>query len=200
MSIRAPILALAAAFILASACAEKEELYAPPDYAGWRRTTELKLDYPIPGHMDRYRIPRMNAIGFRTAPTVERGKPRWDFLDGTIIVKEVYAHRQPAPGEKPVQLTIMAKDPEDKRSLGGWLWLTKDLPNGEETVFEGNFCVTCHANANEKHPYGDGNPKEEFRDFVFFVPGEPLPAGTPASKLEAGPKAGPEAGEYGKSY
>jgi hypothetical protein len=35
----------------------------------------------------------------------------------------------------------------------------------------GNFCVTCHANANEKHPYGDRNPREEFRDYVFFVPG-----------------------------
>ncbi len=35
-----------------------------------------------------------------------------------------------------------------------------------------NFCITCHANANEKHPYGDKNPNEEFRDYVYFVPGE----------------------------
>jgi len=39
----------------------------------------------------------------------------------------------------------------------------------------GNFCITCHANANEKQSYGDGNPAEEFRDYVYFVPGEGAP-------------------------
>ena len=130
------------------------------------------LDYPIPGHQDRFRIPRMNAVGFTVTPTVDGGKRHWDFPDGTVIVKEVYKTPKPAAGETPIQLTIMVKAPKDPHAQGGWLWITRDLPNGKETVFMGNFCITCHSNANEKHPYGDGNPNEEFRDYVYFVPGE----------------------------
>ena len=92
-----------------------------------KRTTDVVLDYPIPGHQDRFRIPRMNAVGFTVTPTVDGGKRHWDFPDGTVITKV------------------------------------------------GNFCITCHSNANEKHPYGDGNANEEFRDYVYFVPGEGEP-------------------------
>ena len=28
--------------------------------------------------------------------------------------------------------------------------------------------VDCHANANEKHPYGDRSAGEEHRDYVFY--------------------------------
>jgi hypothetical protein len=65
--------------------------------------------------------------------------------------------------------SFMVKEPGDPRAKCGWLWITKEQ-GGEERVFEGNFCVTCHANANERHPYFDGNPREEFRDYVFFPP------------------------------
>ena len=164
--------ALAAALMLASCAARKAPVYATEDYHSWQRTTNVVLDYPIPGHQDRFRIPRMNAIGFTAQPTIENGKRRWDFPEGTVIVKEVYATTKPAPGEKPIQLTIMVKAQKDPHSQGGWLWITRDLPQGREAVFMGNFCITCHANANEKHPYGDGNPSEEFRDYVYFVPGE----------------------------
>jgi len=75
-------------------------------------------------------------------PTIQNGKQRWDFPVGTIIVKEVYQTPKPAPGEQPVQLTIMVKAPNDPHSQGGWLWIT------------------------------DGNPDEEFSDYVYFVPGE----------------------------
>jgi hypothetical protein len=124
----------------------------------------------------------MNAKGFGVVPTpavptLAGGKLSWDFPEDTVIVKEVYASAYPGPGEKPIQLTIMAKDPTDRRAQGGWLWITKDLPDGRESVFTGNFCVTCHANANERHPYGDGNPDEEFRDYVYFVPGKAAPRG-----------------------
>jgi len=153
-------------------------VYAPPDYPSWRRTTNAVLDYPIPGHQDRLRIPRMNDTGFGTQPTVESGKRRWDFPEGTVIVKEVYRTPTPAQGEGPIQLTIMVKAPRDPRAQGGWLWVTRELPGGRDAVFSGTFCITCHANANEKHPYGDGNPNEEFRDYVYFVPGEaPMRAG-----------------------
>jgi len=177
---RFPIAPLALLFVcglLAGCGAAKAPVYATPDYHSWKRTTDIVLDYPIPGHQDRFRIPRMNDIGFTVRPVVEGGKRRWDFPEGTIIVKEVYQTINPAPGEQPVQLTIMVKAPRDPHSQGGWLWITRDLPNGKEAVFMGNFCITCHANANEKQPYGDGNPTEEFRGYVYFVPGE----GTPGS-------------------
>ncbi len=154
-------------------CTKREATaYATPDYRRWKPTTDVVLDYPIPGHQDHFRIPRMNAIGFTATPTMVGKKRRWDFPVGTVIVKEVYASTKPMPEDQPIQLTIMAKEPQDPRAQGGWLWITQDLPDGKEAVFMGNFCITCHANANEKHPYGDGNPNEEFRDYVFFVPGE----------------------------
>ena len=174
-------LVIASVLALLSGCAKAEEIYVPSDYVAWHRTTDVVLNYPIPGHMDRFRLPRMNDLGYKTLPKMVAGKLRWDFPEDTVIAKEVYASAKPAPGEKPIQLTIMIKDPSDKRNLGGWLWYTKDLPNGEETLFEGNYCITCHANANEQHPYGDGNPNEEFRDYVYFVPGEtPLRRPAPA--------------------
>ncbi len=158
---------------LLGSCVKKEErIYATPDYPTWKKTTDIVLDYPIPGHMDRFRIPRMNAIGFSAVPTLDRGKLHWDFPEGTVIVKEVYPSSKPTPGERPVQLTIMVKAPDDPRSQGGWLWITRNLPDGKEQIFTGNFCVTCHTNANEAYPYNDKNPNLEFRDYVFFVPKE----------------------------
>jgi len=161
--------------MLTGCTAAKAAVYAAPDYHSWKRTTNVILDYPIPGHQNRFRIPRMNDIGFTAKPTIENGKQRWDFPAGTVIVKEVYETPKPVAGETPIQLTIMVKAPKDPHAQGGWLWITRDLPNGKESVFMGNFCITCHANANEKHPYGDGNPNEEFRDYVYFVPGEGSP-------------------------
>ncbi|MGA2479872.1 MAG: cytochrome P460 family protein [Spirochaetia bacterium] len=166
---------LALSGMFTGCAATKTAVYATPDYPTWRLTTNVILNYPIPGHQDRFRIPRMNGVGFAAKPTIENGKRRWDFPEGTVIVKEVYQTAKPAAGEAPIQLTIMVKAPKDPHSQGGWLWITCDFPNGKETVFMGNFCVTCHANANERHPYGDGNPKEEFRDYVYFVPGEGKP-------------------------
>lgn len=169
-------LALGLALVLGlGSCAAKEETYVPPEYRTWATTTQLVLDYPIPGHEDHLRIPRINPKGLESKPRTVGGRLTWDFPEGTIIVKEVYASAHPAPGEAPVQLTVMAKAPRDKRAQAGWLWLTKSLPDGEETVFTGNFCVTCHGNANEVHPYGDRNLTEDFRDYVFFVPGEAGP-------------------------
>jgi hypothetical protein len=184
-----PKAAFAAALVLASilaslsGCAKAAETYAPPEYVAWRRTTDVVLNYPIPGHMDRFRIPRMNDIGFSAKPKLIGGKRSWDFPEDTVIVKEVYASAKPGPGDKPIQLTIMVKDPTEKGAQGGWLWYTKDLPDGKETRFTGNYCITCHANANEQHPYGDGNPDEEFRDYVYFVPGEEPARASPAAHL-----------------
>jgi hypothetical protein len=180
---------IAASIALLCACARApEEVYVPADYASWAKTTGIVLNYPIPGHEDRLRVPRMNAKGFSAKPSLEGGKLRWDFPEDTVIVKEVFPSARPSPGEGPIQLTIMVKDPKDKRAQGGWLWYTRDMPNGKETLFTGNFCVTCHANANEQHPYGDGNPTEEFRDYVYFVPGETAAKAAAEASASARPR------------
>jgi len=181
---------LAVICILTGCAAKKEPVFATPDYHSWKKTTDVVLNYPIPGHQDRFRIPRMNDVGFTVRPSVDKGKRRWDFPEGTIIVKEVYQTSKPAPGDLPIQLTIMVKAPSDPHSQGGWLWITRDLPDGKEAVFMGNFCITCHANANEKHPYGDGNPNEEFRDYVYFVPGEGGPSSSTRPSRAAGTSPG----------
>ena len=62
----------------------------------------------------------------------------------------------------------MLKRPGHPQARAGWLWIVKDIPSGKETIISEEFCVTCHANANERHPYGDRNPTEDFRDFLFF--------------------------------
>jgi hypothetical protein len=171
--VRAKVVPAAVMVLALAGCpAAKPVVYVTPEYRAWQRTTDVTLDYPIPGHQDRLRIPRMNAVGFTAKPVMDGGKMRWSFPTGTVIAKEVYATAKPRPDEQPIQLTIMVKAPGDPRSQGGWIWLTRAMPDGPETVFAGNYCITCHANANEKHPYGDTNPTEEFRDYVYFVPGE----------------------------
>lgn len=163
---------LAASLLLSCAPRAREPEFVPKDYASWRRTTALRLDYPIPGHEDNLRVIRMNEAGFAVRPIPVDGRLRYDFPAGTVIAKEVYQGPSPAPGEAPASITAMVKAPDDPRALGGWLWIAKDLskPFPNETVFGDRFCVGCHANANERHPYGDRNAAEEFRDYVFFVP------------------------------
>ncbi|RPJ03990.1 MAG: hypothetical protein EHM28_14230, partial [Spirochaetaceae bacterium] len=75
----------------------------------------------------------------------------------------------PSTDAKPTSLTVMIKSPDDPRARGGWLWIVKNPATNRETVMRNQFCITCHANANESHPYGDKNPNREFRDYVFFV-------------------------------
>jgi len=163
---------LAAASLASCAGKARDPEFVPADYASWRKTTELRLDYPIPGHEDRLRVIRMNEAGFAVRPVMLDGRLRYDFPAGAVIAKEIYQGSSPAPGEAPVSITAMVKAPGDPRALGGWLWIAKDLskPFPNETVFGDRFCVGCHANANERHPYGDRNKAEEFRDYVFFVP------------------------------
>lgn len=180
---RLAVISLVAASLLLYSCPRPEaRSLLPPDWRDWRKTTELVLNYPIPGHEDRLRVPRMNETGFASIP-VSPGA--WDFPSGTVIAKEVYASKAPAAGEAPILATAMVKAPGDPRAKGGWIWVSKDLATGKESVFTTAFCVTCHANANEAHPYGDKNPKAEFRDFVFMVPlAAAVPA--PAAKTENG--------------
>jgi hypothetical protein len=178
--VRRTLLALACLAVFAGCAKRADPVFATPDYVDWRRTVALSLDYPIPGHQAGLRIPRMNPLGSLATTAKDGDILRWTFPEGTVIVKEVYATAHPAPGEGPKQLTIMVKRPSDPRSLGGWLWITKQMPGGRETVFPGDYCFTCHENANEAHPYGDKNPNQDFRDYVYFVPGEKIGPGLAA--------------------
>jgi hypothetical protein len=74
----------------------------------------------------------------------------------------------------------MVKRPDHEQAQGGWVWISRDPESGTETIFDDQFCVNCHSNANESHPYGTGNPAEAFRDYVFHTPAVEL-TGTDAS-------------------
>lgn len=179
-------IALASTFVaLLLSCAPRPEAsLIPADYSTWKKTTDLILNYPIPGHENRLRIPRMNSIGFDSLPAPGSSPSKWNFATGTIIAKEIYASPTPGSGEGPVQVTAMIKAPGDPRARSSWIWVAKDLSTGKERVFTENFCVTCHANANEKHPYADKNPEGEFRDYVFIVPESALPKPSSAEDEE----------------
>ncbi len=146
----------------------REEPFLPVDYSDWKRTTDIELDYPIPGHENRYRRIFINNVG--EGLTIRQGElgAVHAYPEGTVILKEVFSTLRPGADERPVQLTAMIKRPEDSRSRGGWIWVVLNTESGEQTVFANELCVTCHANANEGHPYGDRNEENEFRDFVFF--------------------------------
>ena len=165
------LLLLIGILIILSACTpEKEGALVPPDHSGWRRTTEIELDYPIPGHESNYRIIYINSIGEDYTISQRDGRTVHEYPEGTIIIKDVYPGLTPEPEAEPVMQTVMIKDPEHPANSGGWVWVVKDLMEGGETVMEGQFCFGCHTNANERHPYGDENINEEFRDYVFFPP------------------------------
>ena len=65
-------------------------------------------------------------------------------------------------------LTIMVKAGDHPDAIRGWVWLTKDPATGEETIISQQFCAACHSQANQSHPYGDGNSDNEHRDCVFI--------------------------------
>jgi hypothetical protein len=149
-------------------CIQKKNLI-PDDYKSWERTTAEVLKYPIPGHESNYRKIYINETGEKMIETVDsNGVGSYNYPEGTIIVKEIYDSANYTESSKPVSLTCMFKAPSDKDARGGWLWVMKTVPEGKETIVNFSFCVTCHANANESHPYGDKNPNDEFRDYVYF--------------------------------
>ncbi len=167
---------LAGAFLavaLLTACAPKPENLAliPENYNTWERTTDLRLDYPIPGHEDNFRVIYMNDLGFGFSRTTDGQAERVIFPEGTVIAKAIFDGSAPGPDASPMMVTAMVKAADNPDARGGWVWVVKDLALGKETVMEGDFCITCHTNANEAHPYGDKNLDEGFCDYVFFIPG-----------------------------
>lgn len=163
-------------FVVFASCRKKEKVpLVPDDYRSWNKTTDKTLDYPIPGHESNFRIIYINSTGEKVQTTEKNNRVFYEYPEGTIIVKEVYyGLEHPEQDEVPKELTVMIKDPQHQQSRSGWLWILKDVKTGEETIIDYEFCVECHANANETHPYGDENPNEDFRDSVYFPPAHTL--------------------------
>jgi hypothetical protein len=183
-------LAFGALILVSLSCAPPAPDLIGMDYEGWQRTTYIPLNYPIPGHLDKLREIYINPAANGVAITTVNGQRHFDYPAGTEVIKEIFASATPAPGEEPVQLTGMVKAPDDPRSRGGWIWVVRDLKSKTEQVITQEFCFTCHANANEGHPYGDQNPQGEYRDYLFY-PWDP--AKPPLDPAKASPaKASPE--------
>jgi hypothetical protein len=163
--------------LLSVSCKPKETAapLVPADYAAWKKTTAVQLDYPIPGHESSVRTIFMNGEGFQ----FQHDAAGVEFPPGTVIVKEIRPLGAAAAGLPAPMLTVMEKRPEDERARGGWLWIVRDTATRADTLFTSDFCLRCHGNANESHPYADRNPSGEFRDYVFFVPGKDIPAPSP---------------------
>ncbi|WP_148223877.1 cytochrome P460 family protein [Spirochaeta thermophila] len=149
--------------VIAGCEKERASYRVPEGYRAWKRTTTVELDYPIPGHGTAYRRIYVSPEG----ETPQRGADgSYVYPEGTMVVKEVYRQRPTDPEQTPDMFTVMIKAPEDPRSRGGWIWLVQ---SGDEVmIVSDSFCESCHENANEPHPYGDGNPRGVFRDYLFF--------------------------------
>lgn len=164
-----PLGLLALALLLLGGCerSEEPELLVTTDHEEWTRTTTTPLTFPVPGHGSGERRIYINPVGETVEPPVSSEEP-WEYPEGTIILKEIYPSPDPPEDAPPDSLTIMVKQPDHPMSRGGWVWLVKEPGSDEERVFAEQFCVTCHANANEEHPYGDGNPEGQFRDYAYY--------------------------------
>ncbi|UCF96046.1 MAG: cytochrome P460 family protein [Spirochaetaceae bacterium] len=165
------LLPLLCLVILLVSCRKEERGSLVPEasqYRLWEQPIPVILDYPIPGHEDNRRRIFINPRGTEVRIEQLENRVYWDYPEGTVIVKEIIAGLEGANTDSPFQITAMVKASRDPQSRGGWLWIVKPLDSDEETIVDWEFCFDCHANANEPHPYGDGNTADEFRDYVFF--------------------------------
>lgn len=157
--------------ILASCQKKVPSPLVPEDYRSWNKATDELLNYSIPGHENNCRIIYINKTGESVQPTKKNNRVFYNYPEGTIVVKEVYKGLEhPAEDEEPLTLTVMIKDAQHPESRGGWVWIVKNFKTKQERVIDYEVCFDCHANANERHPYGDKNPNNDFRDYVYFPP------------------------------
>ncbi|MEI6387895.1 MAG: hypothetical protein WCQ50_14780 [Spirochaetota bacterium] len=86
-------ISIASMVMFPTACAPAQVSFLLPDWRLWKVTTELRLDYPIPGHEDRLRVPRMNGLGFSAMPGLDvpsifpraRSSPRKSTPGGVLL-------------------------------------------------------------------------------------------------------------------
>jgi len=163
---------IAAALSIISACRQSPEIpEIPADYGNWNVATETLLNYPVPGHEDHFRRIYISPSGEKINVTSKNGRVYCEFPEGAVIVKEIYMGlEEPTSQERPILLTVMIKDSDHPESRNGWVWLSQNYTTKETHLIDYEYCADCHANANESHPYGDKNPDNEFRDYVYFPP------------------------------
>lgn len=159
--------ALLVALVVLVGCAEDApEPLLDIDYSGWRQTTSAMLNFPVPGHGSTRRVIFCNDAAWQAEPADDFSIT---YQEGAVFIKEIYPLDSPE-GTEPERLLAMIKDSDAPIGRGGWIWVARTVATGEETIFDEEYCVTCHANANETHPYGVGNDNERFRDYVFHSP------------------------------
>ena len=173
VGVRARFLILITFSVLAVGCAREPSPLLDHDYTAWNPTTTAVLDFPVPGHGSGLRRIYASTAVFET-PLEPDGSITYP--TGATFVKEVYATAAPEADAEPAMLLGMVKQPDHPQAHGDWVWISRNPESGAETIFDDEFCVTCHANANESHPYGTGNPTEAYRDFVFHTPAVELMA------------------------
>lgn len=170
------LLGVLLSFLLLTSCSKKEPLLLRvSEYPAWTKTVPDILSYPIPGHEDKYRRIFISPEGIAPRIETEGERKLYQYPTDTQIIKEILPPNWNG-SDPPLMLTAMVKRPQDPRARGGWLWIVYTPGTGKETVITEEFCITCHGNANEPHPYGDKNPNNEFRDYLFFPypPAQPV--------------------------
>ena len=170
----ASVVAVLCATAFLCACSRTSRPLLEYDYPDWTQLHDEPITEPIPGHSSGIRTMYINPTG--TAVTVTEGEARtvWDYPDGTVIIKEVAMPTEAGAAGEPSMLLGMIKDPAHPQAQGEWVWVMRNPHTGEETIFDSEFCITCHADANERRtaddplPIGIPNPDRAFRDYVFY--------------------------------
>jgi len=141
----------------------------PPNWGSWERLTAPGLPGPIPGHEEPIRVTYVNPLVETARMVTQNGVPSLEYPAGSIIVKAGFKGAAAAgQAELPAKLYVMVKNPADPRARGGWLWIVRNGTDPKEIVVDAPYCVDCHGYANKANPYGDRNPGEVFRDYVFL--------------------------------
>lgn len=137
------------------------------DFSSWTQTNPHAITANLPGHGSGTRNIFINEAGQLVTTSIRDNRLVWNYPVGTVLLKTVTSR----DGS---MVLGMIKEPDNRQSRGGWLWLTRDPVTGEERAFDTEYCVSCHADANEvrrasdRVPVGIPNPDREFRDFVFY--------------------------------
>ena len=173
-------LGIIGSILLFAACQKQSSPLIPStdEYRSWEKATDETLNYPVPGHGDHFRIIYINSLGFSVQPIQKNSRRVYNYPEGTIIVKEIYSGKTPPQqGKTPISITVMIKNTAHPKSQGGWLWIERTESSQQEHIIDYKLCIECHTNANEPHPYGDKNPNNDDRDYVFFPPSHTLSSG-----------------------
>ena len=160
--------------IVLGSCENEQPPLLGDDFSSWSQLNDEVITADIPGHGSSIRNIFINDVGTGVTTVTSGARILWEYPRDTVIIKTVTVPGESESSAETTMLLGMVKDPGHKDNQGGWIWLTRDPRTGEEMIFASEYCVTCHADANERRtstdriPTGVPNPDREFRDFVFF--------------------------------